>query len=293
LGKLPAYLHYAKDWLTDVNLSRCSKAAKGVWQDVLDVMFLNSVRGVACNEDGSPWSDQEIARAIGGDLIENIESINELIAKGVARRNSSGAIFSKRMVADEKERSDTKLRVRRFRTDSVTANETVKLRTCTGDGTATTPDVVFKKITEPIIQEIYKNYPRKEGRGAAFKAIAAALERILRGEDSPGELFHSMDDAVIYLIQRVKLFASSPAGQAGAYTPHPTTWFNQKRYLDDESNWSRHGNETSKGEQRVTDNRANLVDDLGDLLSERVGRSGEAVQGGNTQGRFKALAKGV
>lgn len=153
--------------------------------------------------------------------------------------------------------------------------------------------VLSKKITEPIISEIYKCYPRKEGRGAAFKSIAAALERLLKGQDSPGDLFHSLDDAVIYLTQRVKLFAGSPAGQAGEYTPHPATWFNQKRYLDDESNWSRRGEQTSKVEQRITNNRANLVDDLGDLLGERTGRSGQDVQGGTPEGRTKALAKGV
>jgi hypothetical protein len=169
MGKLPAYLHYAKDWLTDVNLSRCSKAAKGVWQDILDVMFLNCVRGVACDEDGNPWSDQEIARAIGGDLIENVQSINELIAKGVARRNSSGAIFSKRMVADEKERNDSKARMRKHRsddvTDIVTANETVLLRACSGDGTEKASVEVLKKISESYIAEIYDCYPAKTRQG--------------------------------------------------------------------------------------------------------------------------------
>lgn len=250
MGKLPAYLHYAKDWLTDPNLLRCSKAAKGVWQDILDVMFLNCVRGVACNEDGTPWADHEIARAIGGDLIENVQSINELIAKGVARRNSSGALFSRRMVADEKERTLASVRMRKHRnpsSDIVTANETVKLRPSSGDGKGTgSASKVLRTISEESISVIYQCYPRKVGKGAAYKAIAHALQRLLRGEDSPDRLFHSLDDATVYLVQRTRLFASTPAGQAGQYTPHAATWYGQRRYLDDEAEWSKRGDENEQ-----------------------------------------------
>jgi hypothetical protein len=137
MGKLPAYLHYAKDWLTDTNLCRCSKAAKGVWIDILDVMFLNVIRGVACTEDEIAWTDIEIAQAIGGDVIANIESINELLAKGVCRRNKTGAIYSKRMVADEKERTLAKERMRKMRRSAnVTTVVTPMLRPCSGTANA-------------------------------------------------------------------------------------------------------------------------------------------------------------
>jgi hypothetical protein len=58
--------------------------------------------------------------------------------------------------------------------------------------------------------------PRKLGKGNAYKAIASALRKLL---EQKKELFHSLDDAAVYLKQRVKLFARSPAGQAGQYTP--------------------------------------------------------------------------
>jgi hypothetical protein len=205
---------------------------------MLCLMFFAPTRGVCATGD-IPWGDLEIAAAIGGDIGTNRECILELVSKGVAVRNERGAIFSRRMVRDDQERQANTKRVRRHR---VTANETVDVMPdvmpLSGTANAT---AILKKISEPHISEIYKLYPRKEARGAAFKAIASALQRLLRGEDSPGGLFHSLDDAVIYLCQRVKLFASSPAGQAGEFTPHPATWFNQKRYLDDESEWSRNG----------------------------------------------------
>jgi hypothetical protein len=80
-------------------------------------------------------------------------------------------------------------------------------------------------------------------RAEAFKAIEKAIRRLDSGEDSPpGKAIHSIDDAIVYLGQRVKLFASTPTGQAGEFTPHPATWFNQKRYLDDDAEWQRRAN---------------------------------------------------
>jgi hypothetical protein len=134
MGKLPAYLHWAKDWLTDVDLSMCSKAAKGVWIDVLDTMFLNCIRGVACNEDGKPWSDEDLARAIGGDITENVTRIRELLARGVARRNANGAIYSRRMVADEKERQSNKERQKKHRNGESNADVTPNITGLSGTG---------------------------------------------------------------------------------------------------------------------------------------------------------------
>lgn len=81
---------------------------------MLAVMFECADRGVF-STGGEPWSDQEIAAAIGGDIAENLSCLGELLRKGVARRNSFGAIFSARMVRDEQTRASTKLRVQNLR----------------------------------------------------------------------------------------------------------------------------------------------------------------------------------
>lgn len=75
------------------------------------------------------------------------------------------------------------------------------------------------------IQQLYQAYPRREGKGAALKAIEKALQ-------AAGIPFEQ-------LLERVKKFASSPAGNAGRFVPHPATWFNQRRFEDDPKEWSR------------------------------------------------------
>lgn len=100
--------------MKDPNLRRCSKAARGVWIDMLCLMFECSARGVL-STGGAPWSDEDIATAVGGDTAEVLTCITELLLKGVAHRNSAGAIFCKRMARDEEQRRQTRDRVNKHR----------------------------------------------------------------------------------------------------------------------------------------------------------------------------------
>jgi hypothetical protein len=115
MGKLPAFMFYPGDWQKDPCLRRCSKAAKGVWMDMLCLLFECPVRGVFVDASGKPWSDEELAEAIGGDIGANLGHIAELVSKGVAQRDTRGAIFSRRMVRDEQNRRAATERKRKER----------------------------------------------------------------------------------------------------------------------------------------------------------------------------------
>jgi hypothetical protein len=85
--------------------------------------------------------------------------------------------------------------------------------------------------------EIYSIYPRKEGKQAALKAIEKAVIRLMKGEVPHSPM--SRREAVDYLTLRVTEYADSAVGSQSDQTmiPHPSTWFNQGRYDDDQSNW--------------------------------------------------------
>lgn len=100
---LPWSKFYWSDWKNDPNLCRCSKAAKGFWIDCLSLMYECEDRGVL-STGGKPWSDGDIAAAVCGDSAENLSCLHELLEKGVAHRNDSGAVYSRRMVRDEQVR---------------------------------------------------------------------------------------------------------------------------------------------------------------------------------------------
>lgn len=102
--KLPAFQFYPGDWRKDPNLSRCTHAEKGVWMDMLCIAFECDERGVLISQ-GTPWTDDEIAGAIGGDQSATLSHIAALLRKGVAKRRNDGAIFSARLVRDESKRA--------------------------------------------------------------------------------------------------------------------------------------------------------------------------------------------
>jgi hypothetical protein len=75
-------------------------------------------------------------------------------------------------------------------------------------------------------EEWYGIYPRKAAKGQAAKAYRTARGKI---------------DAET-LLTATGLFAASPAGMAGKYTPYPATWLNAERWADDPATWQRNGN---------------------------------------------------
>jgi hypothetical protein len=89
-------------------------------------------------------------------------------------------------------------------------------------------------VSSTSVEEIYGAYPRKLAKQAALASIRKALDKIETRSNPPA-------DAAAWLLGRVLAFAKSPAGNRGEYTPHPSTWFNQGRYDDDDSEWNRGG----------------------------------------------------
>jgi len=83
-------------------------------------------------------------------------------------------------------------------------------------------------IKAGTVEAIYQAYPKKVGKIAALNEIKSAIKIVTdRGQDSD------------WLLERVKVFAKSDAGNAGTYTLHPNRWFKNGRYDDDEAEWSR------------------------------------------------------
>ena len=105
--------------MKDPNLRRCTPAARGVWMDIICLMFECEERGVLASAN-RPWTDEEITAAISGPAHVVRSCIRELLDKGVAYRNQSGAIFSKRIVRDEHTRRLDRDRQSRHRHGDVT-----------------------------------------------------------------------------------------------------------------------------------------------------------------------------
>ncbi|HEY1808876.1 MAG TPA: hypothetical protein VGG42_09955 [Acidobacteriaceae bacterium] len=95
-------------------------------------------------------------------------------------------------------------------------------------------------------EAIYQAYPRHIGKRVALAAIDKAIVRLLTQGEVKGGVFLTRADAERWLWKTLATFARSPAGNRGSLTPHPSTWFNQSRYLDDPAEWQR-TEEASRG----------------------------------------------
>lgn len=80
-------------------------------------------------------------------------------------------------------------------------------------------------------EQVYAAYPRHVGKIAALKAIAKAVRAYSL------EMSVDMDTARKRIYDQVVKYAASPAGNKGMFTPHPATFFNQGRYMDDPAEW--------------------------------------------------------
>lgn len=97
----------------------------------------------------------------------------------------------------------------------------------------------------PVLQaeEVYRAYPRKVGRPDAIKAISKAIKK------------HGFEN-VLSITQD---YAVSRIGRDEKFTPHPATWFNQERYLDDPSTWT--PNESPNQRNRFMGTKADAAED--------------------------------
>jgi hypothetical protein len=121
-------------------------------------------------------------------------------------------------------------------------------------------------------EAIYKIYPRKVGKLAALKAIRNAVSFLVQSEKI------SPLDARRKLYRVTLAYSRSPVGkqQDKSRIPHPSTWFNQGRYLDDPQEWQH----VSGGFDRGTVPTGKADSNMGVLAKiigegKRSGRDGE------------------
>jgi hypothetical protein len=112
--------------MKDPALSICSAGARGVWMDVLCLMFESPERGYLMT-NGKPWTLEQIAIALRGDWQENMVYLKELVHNGVLKQvkmskrqtrecpRKVAAFYSARLVTDEAVRCEWRSQKRRQR----------------------------------------------------------------------------------------------------------------------------------------------------------------------------------
>jgi len=98
---LPFFKFFPRDWQSDDALRSCGLAARGLWVELLCMMWKAERRGYLEIAQGLPYDNAQISR-ITGESVESIEKlIGELERAGVfSREPESRVIFSRRIVKE-------------------------------------------------------------------------------------------------------------------------------------------------------------------------------------------------
>lgn len=188
--KLPWTKFEPRAWLAEPGLRMCSLAARGLWMDLLCLMWDADRRGYLQLNGHSPTPDA-IARLTGASPAEVSRLLQELEDSGVLSRDTSEVIYSRRMVREERERNSTRERVSRHRTGKPGrtpkegAAPTVTSGPC--NGTSNAPcngDVTPQNKRKEEDKEFPPKPPRKRGSGRGVGEVEeprplASLQRRL------------------------------------------------------------------------------------------------------------------
>jgi hypothetical protein len=99
--KLPAFQFYPADWRKDTAVQACSLAARGLWVELLCVAHECVPYGVLAI-NGTPMTVAQIARIVGESPSIVKRLLAELEHAGVFGRRDDGAIYSRRMLRDQR-----------------------------------------------------------------------------------------------------------------------------------------------------------------------------------------------
>jgi hypothetical protein len=253
--KRPSFQFYPADWRNNANLRRCSEAARGAWMDIICVLHDSDEYGVI------RWSLADLARASGVPIKLAKELADKLVLKGGDSNVASFTYttrhagkdgpthtliqacdgpcwYSSRLVRDEWVRNRSGGETR-FKSPSHSPShrhgepkgEAPTVAPCQPDGTgasssSSSSSSSSKKTPIPPkgvdggFERFWKAYPKRVGKIEAIKAWSK---------------IESVQEKIEIILAAVETQKNSSAWtkESGAFIPHPSTWLNQGRWMDE------------------------------------------------------------
>ena len=178
--KRPSFQFYPSDWLRDTALRTCSIGARGLWIDMICYMHEGSPYGYLKVNDKVILTSN-LARMVG-ETLDVVEGwLLELSEAGVFQYADDGSIFSKRMIRDEYIRNTRakggslggnpnlinkdKVNLK----DNQKVADEVNQNTTPSSSSSSSSSKTTKYIYTPDFEEFWLDYPKHEGKSAAFK----------------------------------------------------------------------------------------------------------------------------
>ncbi len=231
MGKQPSFQFYPGDWKRDAGVQSLSFEERGVWFEMMLLMFESAERGKLVFGSGTPMPEDAVARSLGLDRQRYVQILRKLLDYGVAsKEEETGIIYCRRMVRDA-ELSRKRAECGKLGGNPNLLNQNSSKREAKSNQNGKqnpTPSssssislkkekIKKEKNLEDAAERIWQAYPKKDGKLEGIKAILKRLHEGL-SED--------------YLLARVKAYCVCCKGKDKSYVKNAQGWFNQARYLD-------------------------------------------------------------
>jgi hypothetical protein len=234
--KLPSLQFYPGDWKKDPGVQSLSYEDRGIWFEIMLLMFESSERGKLML-NGKPMPDDALARLLGLDKQILTTTITTLLTYGVAsREENSGALICRRMVRDEeirKTRADcgklggNPILVKQIPTTGVkqiptpsSSSSSSKLTLVDAIEERTRRPTKEKSKMEREFDEDWPKFWKRVAPDAAFKAYQKARKKVSREVLMAKVVEHGP-----------RLVAE--ADRRGGTVVYPASWLNDGRWKDE------------------------------------------------------------
>lgn len=231
MGKQPSFQFYPGDWKRDAGVQSLSFEERGVWFEMMLLMFESAERGKLVFGSGTPMPEDAVARSLGLDRQRYVQILRKLLDYGVASKDEkTGIVFCRRMVRDaelSKKRAECgklggnpNLLNQNSSKREAKSNQNGKQNSTPSSSSSISlkkEKIKKEKNLEDAAERIWQAYPKKDGKLEGIKAILKRLHEGL-SED--------------YLLARVKAYCVCCKGKDKSYVKNAQGWFNQARYLD-------------------------------------------------------------
>ena len=231
MGKQPSFQFYPGDWKRDAGVQSLSFEERGVWFEMMLLMFESAERGKLVFGSGTPMPEDAVARSLGLDRQRYVQILRKLLDYGVASKDEkTGIVFCRRMVRDA-ELSKKRAECGKLGGNPNLLNQNSSKREAKSNQNgkqnptpSSSSSISLKKEKnkkeknlEDAAERIWQAYPKKDGKQEGIKAI---LKRLCEGLGEE------------YLLGRVRAYCVCCAGKDKGYVKIAQGWFNQARYLD-------------------------------------------------------------
>lgn len=160
---------------------------KGIWIDLIVIMWDTSERGRLVLPDGSPMPDVAVARNLGISEAEWKQKRSTILAYGVASVDEAGTLYCRRMVRDEATRMQ---KVEAGRAGGkVSRPPSTPLSKSEANGGSTAGKMKMKnEVEEQLEKDAFETfwiaYPKRSGGNPRAKALTRWRSNVKRGVES-------------------------------------------------------------------------------------------------------------